>query len=78
MTYLTIYWSIACFVYVGITAAVTWAAPYDFAFGYVLGQFFIWAAVAAVGSKLLTRWGLKRELEWWRNQKHTEPGGSVS
>lgn len=91
MYQLTIYWTIAAIVYVAITSAVTWGAPYvsylfshvyrrrrvstltrshlfsslHFAFGWVLGQFFLWALVAGVGCYLLTRTGLKRERIWW-------------
>jgi hypothetical protein len=64
-------------LYVGITAAVTWAAPFGFAFGWVLGQFFIWAAISVVGSWLLTRQGLAMERQWWCSQKHAEKGGSL-
>ena len=65
-------------LYIGITAAVTWAAPFNFAFGWVLGQFFIWAAVSAIGSWVLTKWDLAMEGQWWSKQKYAEKGGSLS
>jgi len=77
MSYLTLYWGLSMLLYVGITAAVTWAAPFDFAFGWVLGQFFIWAAVSALGSWMLTKWCLAAERHWWSQQKHAEKGDSL-
>lgn len=64
---LTLYWGLQSLLYFGITAAVTWASPFDFAFGWVLGQFFVWAAVATVGSEMLRKWGLRKERTWWES-----------
>lgn len=64
---LTLYWGLQSLLYFGITAAVTWASPFDFAFGWVLGQFFVWAAVATVGSEVLRKWGLRKERTWWES-----------
>lgn len=57
-------------LFVGITAAVTWASRLGFAFGWVLGQFFLWAGVSSLGSWALARWGLAKEKQWWNNQDH--------
>ena len=62
--------------FVGITAAVTWACRLEFAFGWVLGQFFLWAGVASLGSWAIARWGLEKEKRWWNSQEriHDEMG----
>lgn len=57
-------------VYFGITAAVTWTTPLDFAFAWVLGQLFLWAAVGAAGNWVISRWGLARERKWWNEERH--------
>ncbi|KAJ3936195.1 MAG: hypothetical protein NXY57DRAFT_282756 [Lentinula lateritia] len=81
MTELTIYWVISGAIYCGLTAAVTWAATLNFAFGWVLGQFFIWAFVSWVGCHFLARRGLKRERAYWDDRgrtlfkENTGPGG---
>jgi len=81
MTQLTIYWVISGAVYCGLTAAVTWGAPLNFAFGWVLGQFFLWALVSWVGCHFLARRGLQRERAYWDNRgltlfkEKTGPGG---
>jgi len=81
MTQLTVYWVFCGTVYCGITAAVTWGSPLNFAFGWVLGQFFIWAFVAAVGCYFLARRGLRRERAYWSKRgttifkEKTGPGG---
>lgn len=63
---LTYYWIIATVVYFGVTAAVTWASwTLDFSFAFVLGQLFIWLALASLGCWLIARWGLEREKAWW-------------
>jgi hypothetical protein len=69
MRYQTIYWALAGFVYAGLTAAVTWGAQFRFAFGWVLGQFFIWMIVAAIGSWLLAWRELKVEYRCWAQEK---------
>jgi hypothetical protein len=69
MRYQTIYWSLAGFIYTGLTAAVTWGASFRFAFGWVLGQFFLWMIVAGVGSWWLACRELRKEYEWWANGK---------
>ncbi|KAF5373957.1 hypothetical protein D9758_000711 [Tetrapyrgos nigripes] len=61
----TVYWIFMAAVYCGITAAVTWATPLNFAFGWVLGQFFMWIFVSAFGCYFLARRGLARERAWW-------------
>jgi hypothetical protein len=65
------FWSIV--FYFGITCAVTCGAPLHFAFGWVLGQFFIWAAMTAAGSWWLANRGLKREREWWDREHGRTP-----
>lgn len=37
----------------------------NFAFVFVLGQFFLWIPLACFGSYLLGRWCLKRERDLW-------------
>ncbi|KAF9522578.1 hypothetical protein CPB83DRAFT_864229 [Crepidotus variabilis] len=69
MMNLTIYWVISSAVYCGATAAVTWTTPFRFAFGYTLGQLFIWGALSAVGCKLLARKGLRDERKWLQSRK---------
>jgi hypothetical protein len=71
MQHLTIYWTVCSALYCVVTALVSWLTPLNFAFGWVLGQMFIWGAVCAMGCKLLVRWGLKREKEWWDRRSGT-------
>jgi hypothetical protein len=52
-------------VYTAITAAVTWGSPLNFAFGWVLGQLFLWMGVAAFGCWYLVRRGRNTEKRWW-------------
>jgi hypothetical protein len=61
----TLFFTFAVAVYVGVTAAVTFAASIHFAFGWVLGQLFIWAALVGFISWIITRIGLRRERAWW-------------
>ncbi|KAJ3999890.1 hypothetical protein F5050DRAFT_1734634 [Lentinula boryana] len=81
MTELTVYWVICGAIYCGLTAAVTWAATLNFAFGWVLGQFFIWAFLSWTGCHFLARRGLARERAYWDNRgrtlfkEKTGPGG---
>ncbi|KAJ3751839.1 hypothetical protein EV360DRAFT_89313 [Lentinula raphanica] len=81
MTELTVYWVICGAIYCGLTAAVTWAATLNFAFGWVLGQFFIWAFLSWAGCHLLARRGLERERAYWDQRgrtlfkEKTGPGG---
>ncbi|THU85657.1 hypothetical protein K435DRAFT_843182 [Dendrothele bispora CBS 962.96] len=75
---LTVYWVLMSAVYCGITAAVTWAAPLNFAFGWVLGQLFMWAFVSAVGCYFLSKRGLRREEAWWAQRGTTLVKGSLS
>ncbi|KAK7467325.1 hypothetical protein VKT23_004382 [Stygiomarasmius scandens] len=77
MTELTVYWVFMSAVYCGITAAVTWAASLNFAFGWVLGQLFIWALVSAYGCYLLARRGLRKEEAWWAQQGVTLVKGNI-
>ncbi|TFK37733.1 hypothetical protein BDQ12DRAFT_723815 [Crucibulum laeve] len=69
MQQLTVYWTVAAVVYCGITAAVTWGSPLQFAFGWVLGQFFLWIGVSAAGCVWIVKRGMRREREWWNEQK---------
>lgn len=64
MLNLTIYWTVSSAIYCGVTAAVTWTTSFRFAFGYTLGQLFVWAALSAVGCKYLARKGLRDERKW--------------
>ncbi|KAJ3985818.1 hypothetical protein F5890DRAFT_1564667 [Lentinula detonsa] len=81
MTELTVYWVICGAIYCGLTATVTWAATLNFAFGWVLGQFFIWAFLSWIGCHFLARRGLERERAYWDNRgrtlfkEKTGPGG---
>ncbi|KIK70102.1 hypothetical protein GYMLUDRAFT_236531 [Collybiopsis luxurians FD-317 M1] len=81
MVELTVYWVICGAIYCGLTAAVTWGAPLNFAFGWVLGQLFIWAFLSFIGCRFLTRRGLERERAYWQHRgrtlfkEKTGPGG---
>jgi len=66
---LTWYWVLMTLVYTGVSAAVTWAAPLDFAFAWVLGQLFLWAIVAGLGCWWIVRRGLRAEEKWLRGRK---------
>jgi hypothetical protein len=70
----TIFFSFAAAVYAGITAAVTFTTSIHFAFGWVLGQLFLWAAWVAFMSWVITRIGLQRESTWWEARKGGESG----
>ncbi|KAF4617127.1 hypothetical protein D9613_005783 [Agrocybe pediades] len=69
MRQLTIYWTVSAAVYCGVTAAVSWAAPLNFAFAWTLAQLFIWARLSAIGCRILSRRGLKQERLWWEREK---------
>lgn len=71
MWWQTFYWIVAGSVYVGATAAVAWTTSLDFAFAFVLGQFFVWFVIACFGSYVLGRWWNKREKQWWVEQHGT-------
>lgn len=58
----TLFWAVGCAVFWGITAAVTWTTTFDFAFGFVLGQLFVWLLVWGVLSLLIARWYHGKEL----------------
>jgi len=66
--------TIGAAVYAGITAAVTFFASIHFAFGWVLGQLFLWAAWVAFMSWMIARVGLRRESMWWDARKEGEGG----
>ncbi|ESK96181.1 hypothetical protein Moror_7255 [Moniliophthora roreri MCA 2997] len=66
----TIYWTVMAAIYCGITAAVTWTTQLAWAFGWVLGQFFIWALFSGIGCYLISKWGLGREREWWNQMRN--------
>ncbi|KAF5340781.1 hypothetical protein D9611_007521 [Ephemerocybe angulata] len=66
MLHITVYWTICSLLYCGVTALVSWLAPLHFAFGWVLGQMFIWGAVCAFGCRYMVLRGLKKEREWWK------------
>lgn len=61
----TMFFTFAVAIYAGLTAAVTFSTPVSFAFGWVLGQLFLWAAFVALVSWFITRIGLRREKAWW-------------
>lgn len=61
----TWYWVLMSLVHAGVTAAVAWGSSYHFAFGFVLGLFFIWAIVAGFGSWFIARTQLRKEHEAW-------------
>jgi hypothetical protein len=73
----TFFFTFAVAVYVGVTAAVTFAASVHFAFGWVLGQLFLWAAWVAVVSWVITKVGLRKEAEWWNARREAEGGTLV-
>jgi len=66
---LTIFFALSTAVYVGITAAVVFSAPVQFAFGWVLGQLFMWAAWTAFICWVITRYGLIKERAWWNARR---------
>jgi len=68
MMHLTLYWTISAAVYCGVTAAVSWTTPLDFAFAWTLGQLFVWARVSAFGGKILANKGLRYERKWWARE----------
>ncbi|GAA5847336.1 hypothetical protein JCM9279_000242 [Rhodotorula babjevae] len=67
----TLLWAVGMAVFVGVTAAVDWTARLEFAFGFVLGLFFIWALVWGTLSYLHVHLSLQRELKWWRAEYAT-------
>lgn len=71
---LTIFFTCAAAVYCGLTAAVTFSASVHFAFGWVLGQLFLWAAWVAFVSWVITRVGLQKERAWWDARRKGEGG----
>jgi hypothetical protein len=73
----TMFFTFAVAVYAGVTAAVTFAASVHFAFGWVLGQLFLWAAWVAFISWVITRAGLQREAAWWDARREGEGGALV-
>jgi len=70
ITQLTLYWVFSIVFYCAVTAAVTWSTSLGFAFGWVLGQFFIWLIVSIIGSFIWTKWSLQVEREWWASRAH--------
>jgi len=68
----TMFFTFAVAVYAGVTAAVTFASSETFAFGWVLGQLFLWAGTVALLSWVITRIGLQREREWWEARMEGE------
>jgi hypothetical protein len=77
MWYLTAFWALGTAIYFGITAAITWTVDFDFAFGFVLGVFFIWLLVWSVGSLVVVRWGLRRERRWWSDMEKGRVEGKM-
>ncbi|GAA5936489.1 hypothetical protein JCM3775_000834 [Rhodotorula graminis] len=67
----TLLWAVGMAIFVGVTAAVDWTADLEFAFGFVLGLFFIWALCWGALSYLHVHVSLQRELEWWRAEYAT-------
>jgi len=74
LTWFTVF---ATAFYFGITAAVAWGSPLNFAFGYTLGQFFIWAAVSAAITTAIVKRGLRRERAWWAARAKEQQMGEV-
>ena len=68
MMQLTIFWTISAMIYCGVTAAVSWSTPLNFAFAFTLGQLFVWARISALGCRILAKRGLKKERVWWDNE----------
>ena len=68
----TMFFTFATAVYAGITAAVSFVASERFAFGWVLGQLFLWAFSVGVLCWVITRIGLRREREWWEARREGE------
>ncbi|KAF8158455.1 hypothetical protein B0H34DRAFT_708927 [Crassisporium funariophilum] len=69
MYHLTIYWTVSSIIYCGVTAAISWGTPLRFAFGWVLGQLFVWAGVSALGCRLIAKKGLSDEHDWWSRER---------
>lgn len=44
----------------------------NFAFAFVLGQFFVWVILAGLGSWGLARWDLRKEKRWWAERAEQE------
>ncbi|KAF8883762.1 hypothetical protein CPB84DRAFT_1789755 [Gymnopilus junonius] len=71
MASVTLFWVISSTVYIGATAAVTFNTPLNFAFGWTLGQLFIWAGVSAIICRMIVKISLKKEREWWEREKES-------
>lgn len=69
MRHITLYWTICSVLYCAVTALVSWLTPLHFAFGWILGQMFLWGAACSFGCRILVIKGLRKEKKWWR-QNH--------
>ena len=52
----------------GTTAAVVWTISFGFAWGLVLGMFFIWMLLWLLVTMIYVKWALAREHAWWRER----------
>jgi hypothetical protein len=66
ITHLTIFWVVSAAIYCGATIAVSLATPLKFAFGWTLGQLFLWAAISGLICRIWVKQGLRAEQEWLR------------
>lgn len=63
---MTVYWAIGGLVFVGISAALTFATPINIAFGTTLAWIPIWAIIWFIGAFFWTRYRLKQEEEFFK------------
>jgi len=69
MYQLTVFWSAGCFLFVGLTAAVTFTTSLDFAFAYVLVQIFVWGGLWFFLTWMYAKYSLDREYAWWKKNR---------
>jgi len=62
---LTVFWAVGAFLYMGISAAVTFTTPVDFAYAFTLGLLYIWGAAWYGATQLWVHKALLREKRWF-------------